>query len=178
MFLNLHGKYQHTEPIDDKIRSVAKEVFTMADKDGDHKLHTPELYHFAEKVDPLVESQDVQIIKTFLDINGDMNLSCEEFVPFVELILKNKVAREESLSSITPEVQALFDQHELSGDRQLDFDELHSLVVTVDDTITEDVLQELMDSFDTNYNDKLSLKEFSHLYQLIIERKNKRENKA
>ncbi|KAF9385222.1 hypothetical protein CPB97_005000 [Podila verticillata] len=178
MFLNLHGKYQQTESIDDKTRTVAEEVFIKADKDGDLKLHTPELYQFAEQIDPRVESQDVQIIKTFLDMNGDMNLSCEEFVPFVELLLKNKAAREETLSSITPEVQALFDKHELSGDRQLNFDELHSLVVTIDSTITEDNLQDLMNSFDTNYNDKLSLKEFSHLYQVIVERKNERENKA
>lgn len=91
------GKYKYTEPIDDETRTVAEEMFTKADKDGDLKLHTPELYHFAEKIDPRVESQDVQIIKTFLDMNGDMNLSCEEFVPFVELLLKNKAAREETL---------------------------------------------------------------------------------
>lgn len=35
-----------------------------------------------------------------------------------------------------------------------------------------------MDSFDTNYNDKLSLTEFSNLYQLIIKRKNEPEKKA
>lgn len=52
------------------------------------------------------------------------------------------------------------------------------MVVTIDSTITEDNLQDLMNSFDTNYNDKLSLKEFSHLYQVIVERKNERENKA
>ncbi|KAG0328051.1 hypothetical protein BG000_000675 [Podila horticola] len=82
------------------------------------------------------------------------------------------------MSDIAPEVQALFDQHELSGDRQLDFDELYNLITKVDSTITEDELQELMESFDTNYNDKLNLKEFAHLYQVVIERKNERETKA
>lgn len=91
------GKYQHTATIDEETRTVAEHMFIEADKDGDLKLHTPELHHFAEVIDPRVESQDVQIIKTFLDMNGDMNLSCEEFVPFVELILKNRAAREETL---------------------------------------------------------------------------------
>ncbi|KAH7034345.1 hypothetical protein BKA57DRAFT_540351 [Linnemannia elongata] len=82
------------------------------------------------------------------------------------------------MSDISPEVQALFDQHELSGDRQLNFDELYNLIIKVDSTITEDTLQDLMDSFDTNYNDKLSLNEFSHLYKMVVERKKEREAKA
>ncbi|KAF9305392.1 hypothetical protein BGZ74_010351 [Mortierella antarctica] len=82
------------------------------------------------------------------------------------------------MSDISPEVQALFAQHELSGDRQLDFDELYNLITKVDSTITEDTLQELMDSFDTNYNDKLSLLEFSHLHKMVVERKKEREAKA
>ncbi|KAG0031212.1 hypothetical protein BGZ82_007074 [Podila clonocystis] len=82
------------------------------------------------------------------------------------------------MSDIAPEIQVLFDQHELSGDRQLDFDELYNLITKVDSTITEDKLQELMDSFDTNYNDKLSLQEFAHLYQVVVKIKNEREDKA
>ncbi|KAF9335899.1 hypothetical protein BG006_010324 [Podila minutissima] len=82
------------------------------------------------------------------------------------------------MSEISPEVQALFDEHELSGDRQLNFDELYSLITKVDSTITEETLQELMDSFDTNYNDKLNLLEFSHLYKIVVELKNERETKA
>ncbi|KAG0082533.1 hypothetical protein BGZ92_011643 [Podila epicladia] len=81
------------------------------------------------------------------------------------------------MSDISPEVQHLFDQHS-GSDRQLNFDELYKLITKVDNTITEDALQDLMDSFDTNYNDKLSLQEFDRFYAMIVELKNKRETMA
>ncbi|KAG0031213.1 hypothetical protein BGZ82_007075 [Podila clonocystis] len=78
MYLGLRGKYQNEELVDKKTRDYAKRIFDETDINGDTKI----------------AYEDLAKIKYYLDADDDLHLDLGEFLPFVDLILKNKAARE------------------------------------------------------------------------------------
>ncbi|KAG0027844.1 hypothetical protein BGZ81_005254 [Podila clonocystis] len=94
MYLGLRGKYPNEEPVDKKTRDYAKKIFDETDVNDDTHLSTDEVWELAQKIDSKIAYEDLTKIKYYLDVDDDLNLDLGEFLPFVDLILKNKTARE------------------------------------------------------------------------------------
>ncbi|KAI9242207.1 MAG: hypothetical protein BYD32DRAFT_404145 [Podila humilis] len=94
MFLNLVGKYHSEEPVDKKTRAHFKKIFDEIDTNGDGKLSVEEIKQLAQKMDKGIDIQDLNRIKYHLDLDDDLYLELDEFIPFLDLISKNMAARE------------------------------------------------------------------------------------
>ncbi|KAF9305393.1 hypothetical protein BGZ74_010352 [Mortierella antarctica] len=95
MYLNnLRGKYENDTPLDKKTRDHVNNIFDETDKNGDNQLSMDEILELARKIDSKVTSDDLRRIKYYLDADDDLHLDRNEFPPLIDLIIKNKAARE------------------------------------------------------------------------------------
>ncbi|KAG0328052.1 hypothetical protein BG000_000676 [Podila horticola] len=94
MFLNLCGKYESEEAVDKNTRNYATKIFTEADINGDKQLSMEEIWVLAQKIDGQITKEDLTKIKYYLDVDDDLHLDPNEFLPCIDLIRKNKDARE------------------------------------------------------------------------------------
>ncbi|KAI9242200.1 MAG: hypothetical protein BYD32DRAFT_404128 [Podila humilis] len=80
--------------VDETTRQQALQIFKRADTSQDGKLQTFELLRVALDFDNRVAPQDVAAIMKALDVDDSSDLDFEEFLPFAELVVKNRAARE------------------------------------------------------------------------------------
>ncbi|KAG0017892.1 hypothetical protein BGZ81_010479 [Podila clonocystis] len=106
MYLNLTSRYKSNLEIDEPTRKQAQEIFHRADTSKDGKLQSFELLRIALDFDKGVAPQDVSCIMKALDVDDSSDLSFEEFLPFVELVVKNGAAREEEESKWKRQLKA------------------------------------------------------------------------
>ncbi|KAG0329121.1 hypothetical protein BG004_002394, partial [Podila humilis] len=77
----------------------------------------------------------------------------------------NNITAEDQLK-----IETLFRESDTSGDGQLSLEEVAELVKNLGLSVTDDELVDAVESFDTSYNGKLNLKEFTYLYQELTKK--------
>lgn len=103
---HIQGRYKSTVEIDEPTRQQAREIFKRADTSQDGKLQSFELLRIALDFDKRVAPQDVAAIMKALDVDDSSDLDFEEFLPFVELVVKNSAAREAEDNKWKEQLQA------------------------------------------------------------------------